>query len=107
MAKNSRGNDARQNLPDNLDNRHGFFVWRHPLTGSELPLGYITRREAIRQAREANHYLAALTPSPYPNHMRSPPLANGSPNTSNVSNSAAWRPIPCVPAAHRAKRYTR
>ncbi|WP_447722933.1 tyrosine-type recombinase/integrase [Edwardsiella tarda] len=75
MAKNSRGNDARQNLPDNLDNRHGFFVWHHPLTGSELPLGYITRREAIRQTREANHYLATITPSPLPNPHEIPTVS--------------------------------
>ncbi|QKJ87467.1 Phage integrase [Paramixta manurensis] len=47
------------NLPRNLTYRKArrSFFWRNPLTGKEIALGQISRRDAVAQAIEANHYL--------------------------------------------------
>ncbi|MEB8638613.1 phage integrase Arm DNA-binding domain-containing protein [Cronobacter muytjensii] len=47
------------NLPRNLTYRKGrkSYYWRNPVTGRELSLGAVSRREAIAQAIEANHYI--------------------------------------------------
>ncbi|ULH13092.1 phage integrase Arm DNA-binding domain-containing protein [Serratia marcescens] len=47
------------NLPKNLTYRKGSksFAWRNPVTKEEIPLGQISRRDAITQAIEANHYI--------------------------------------------------
>ncbi|EKN3950793.1 integrase [Yersinia enterocolitica] len=47
------------NLPRNLTYRHRYksYYWRNPLTGKEIPLGQISRREAVSQSIEANNYV--------------------------------------------------
>ena len=47
------------NLPRNLTYRKGrqSYYWRNPVTGQEISLGRISRREAISQAIEANSYI--------------------------------------------------
>jgi integrase len=47
------------NLPKNLTYRKKYksYYWRNPLTGKEIALGLIARRDAIAQAIEANHYI--------------------------------------------------
>lgn len=47
------------NLPRNLTYRktRKTYAWRNPLDGREIPLGKISRREAVAQAIEANHYI--------------------------------------------------
>lgn len=46
------------NLPKNLTYRRSrkTFAWRNPLTDEEIQLGQISRRDAIAQAIEANHF---------------------------------------------------
>ncbi|ECF2034549.1 phage integrase central domain-containing protein, partial [Salmonella enterica subsp. enterica serovar Newport] len=48
------------NLPKNLTYRRSrkTFAWRNPLTNEEIQLGQISRRDAIAQAIEANHFIA-------------------------------------------------
>ncbi len=48
------------NLPKNLTYRRSrkTFAWRNPLTDEEIQLGQISRRDAIAQAIEANHFIA-------------------------------------------------
>lgn len=57
MAKRPGKYDA--NLPKNLTFRRvqQTFYWRNPLTGKELSLGKIARRDAISQAIEANNFI--------------------------------------------------
>lgn len=47
------------NLPKNLTYRRSSksFAWRNPATKVEIPLGQISRRDAIAQAIEANNYI--------------------------------------------------
>ena len=47
------------NLPKNLTYRKArkTYAWRNPIDGKEIPLGKISRRDAIAQAIEANHYI--------------------------------------------------
>lgn len=47
------------NLPKNLTYRKArkSYSWRNPVDGKEISLGKISRREAIAQAIEANHYI--------------------------------------------------
>jgi len=47
------------NLPRNLTFRKSrqSFYWRNPVTGQEISLGRVSRREAIAQALEANNYI--------------------------------------------------
>lgn len=47
------------NLPKNLTYRRNSksFAWRNPATKVEIPLGQISRRDAIAQAIEANNYI--------------------------------------------------
>lgn len=47
------------NLPRNLTYPHArkSFYWRNPITGEEITLGQITRRDAISQAIQANNYI--------------------------------------------------
>lgn len=47
------------NLPKNLTYREKYdsFYWRNPITGKEIPLGKIARRDAIAQTIEANNYI--------------------------------------------------
>ncbi|MEQ9886238.1 tyrosine-type recombinase/integrase [Pectobacterium zantedeschiae] len=56
MARTTRY-DA--NLPRNLTYRKKYksFYWRNPLTGKEISLGQIARRDAISQAIEANSFI--------------------------------------------------
>ncbi|PWC10498.1 tyrosine-type recombinase/integrase [Brenneria corticis] len=57
MAKRPEKYDA--NLPRNLTYRRSYksYYWRNPITGKEIPLGQIARRDAISQAIEANNYI--------------------------------------------------
>ncbi|CAI1873016.1 tyrosine-type recombinase/integrase [Serratia fonticola] len=57
MARRPANYDA--NLPRNLTYRKArkAFYWRNPVTGEEIGLGQIARRDAIAQAIEANHYI--------------------------------------------------
>ncbi|WP_323665547.1 tyrosine-type recombinase/integrase [Pectobacterium punjabense] len=57
MAKRPARYDA--NLPKNLTyrRREKSFYWRNPLTKKEFSLGRISRKDAIGQAIEANHYI--------------------------------------------------
>lgn len=57
MSKRPEHYDA--NLPRNLTFRKSkqIYSWRNPITGQELSLGRISRREAVAQAIEANNYL--------------------------------------------------
>ncbi|EHD21822.1 MULTISPECIES: tyrosine-type recombinase/integrase [Brenneria] len=57
MAKRPARYDA--NLPKNLTyrRREKSFYWRNPLTDQEFSLGRISRKDAIGQAIEANHYI--------------------------------------------------
>ncbi|SUG19754.1 phage integrase [Salmonella enterica subsp. arizonae] len=52
------------NLPKNLTYRRSrkTFAWRNPLTDEEIQLGQISRRDAIAQAIEANHFIAKTIP---------------------------------------------
>lgn len=47
------------NLPRNLTYRKSrlSYYWRNPVTGQEISLGRISRREAVAQAIEANNYI--------------------------------------------------
>ncbi|WP_338296533.1 phage integrase Arm DNA-binding domain-containing protein, partial [Escherichia coli] len=47
------------NLPRNLTyrRRDKAYYWRNPLTKEEFTLGKISRRDAVAQAIEANHYI--------------------------------------------------
>lgn len=47
------------NLPKNLTYRKGrkVYFWRNPITGKEISLGQLARRDAIAQAIEANNYI--------------------------------------------------
>ncbi|KNC11536.1 integrase [Pantoea sp. RIT-PI-b] len=57
MSKRPERYDA--NLPRNLTFRKSkqIYSWRNPVTGQELSLGRISRREAVAQAIEANNYI--------------------------------------------------
>ncbi|MDM3217653.1 phage integrase Arm DNA-binding domain-containing protein [Citrobacter sp. Cf084] len=57
MAKRPVRYDA--NLPRNLTyrKRDRLYGWRNPITGQELSLGRIDRKDAISQAIEANNYI--------------------------------------------------
>lgn len=57
MAKRPIRYDA--NLPRNLTyrKRDRLYSWRNPITGQELSLGRIDRKDAISQAIEANNYI--------------------------------------------------
>ncbi|UIW10301.1 integrase family protein [Flyfo siphovirus Tbat2_3] len=57
MAKRPIRYDA--NLPRNLTfrKRDKIYSWRNPITGQEISLGKLDRRDAISQAIEANNYL--------------------------------------------------
>ncbi|ELM3722647.1 tyrosine-type recombinase/integrase [Edwardsiella piscicida] len=61
MVQNNDDN-ATPKLPDNLYCKGGFFIWRNPLSGQEMPLGYIKKNEAVRQAQEANQYIDTQRP---------------------------------------------
>lgn len=47
------------NLPRNLTYRAKYksYYWRNPLTKKEIPLGQISRRDAVAQAIEANNFI--------------------------------------------------
>lgn len=57
MAKRPEKYDA--NLPRNLTYRkhRKIYAWRNPVTGKEISLGRISRRDAVAQAIEANLYI--------------------------------------------------
>lgn len=57
MAKRPVRYDA--NLPRNLTyrKRDRLYSWRNPMTGQEISLGRIDRKDAVAQAIEANNYL--------------------------------------------------
>ncbi len=57
MAKRPERYDA--NLPRNLTFRRAkhIYSWRNPITGQEVSLGRISRRDAVAQAIEANNYI--------------------------------------------------
>ncbi|HEN3601644.1 TPA: phage integrase Arm DNA-binding domain-containing protein, partial [Yersinia enterocolitica] len=57
MASRPKRYDA--NLPKNLTYRRArkSFYWRNPMTGEEITLGQIARRDAISQAIQANNYI--------------------------------------------------
>ncbi|CCJ83490.1 Phage integrase [Cronobacter dublinensis 1210] len=57
MAKRPVRYDA--NLPRNLTyrKRDRLFSWRNPMTGQEISLGRIDRKDAVAQAIEANNYI--------------------------------------------------
>jgi enterobacteria phage integrase len=43
--------------------RPGYFTWRNPDTGKDMPIGRVTLAQAKHEAREANDYLQAQKPS--------------------------------------------
>ena len=55
----SRTKKYDPNLPKNLTyrRRDKAYYWRNPLTKEEFTLGKISRRDAVAQAIEANHYI--------------------------------------------------
>lgn len=57
MAKRPIRYDA--NLPRNLTfrKRNKIYSWRNPITGQEISLGKVDRKDAVSQAIEANNYL--------------------------------------------------
>lgn len=57
MAKRPARYDA--NLPRNLTfrKRDRLFSWRNPVTGQEISLGRVARKDAVTQAIEANNYI--------------------------------------------------
>jgi len=55
---NKRRGKGRRDWPSHLHERAGYFSWRHPVTRKEYDLGR-DKREAFRQAIEANALLAA------------------------------------------------
>lgn len=57
MAKRPARYDA--NLPRNLTfrKRDRLYSWRNPVTGQEISLGRIDRKDAVAQALEANNYI--------------------------------------------------
>lgn len=57
MAKRPIRYDA--NLPRNLTfrKRDKIYSWRNPITGQEISLGKIDRKDAVSEAIEANNYL--------------------------------------------------
>ncbi|QHP80682.1 integrase [Pectobacterium odoriferum] len=57
MAKRPARYDT--NLPKNLTyrRREKSFYWRNPITNQEISLGRISRKDAIGQTIEANHYI--------------------------------------------------
>ncbi|HGM6897040.1 phage integrase Arm DNA-binding domain-containing protein [Serratia marcescens] len=57
MTRRKGGYDMK--LPRNLTYRRNCrsFYWRNPMTKKEISLGQISRRDAISQAIEANHYI--------------------------------------------------
>lgn len=57
MSKRREKYDS--NLPRNLTYRQSrkTYAWLNPLTGKEIPLGKISKRDAIAQAIEANNFL--------------------------------------------------
>ena len=57
MAKRPVRYDA--NLPRNLTyrKRDRLYSWRNPVTGQEISLGRIDRKDAVAQAIEANNYI--------------------------------------------------
>ena len=75
MAKRPESYDA--NLPRNLTYRRArkTYHWRNPHTGKEYSLGNVSRREAIAQAIEANHYLDRnYVPSALLNKLQARPV---------------------------------
>ncbi|ADC57657.1 lambda integrase [Klebsiella variicola At-22] len=57
MAKRPARYDA--NLPRNLTyrKRDRLYSWRNPITGQEISLGRVDRKDAVAQAIEANNYI--------------------------------------------------
>ncbi|TNV22863.1 integrase [Buttiauxella sp. B2] len=55
----SRRKNYDANLPRNLTYRAKYkaYYWRNPLTKKEIPLGQISRRDAVTQAIEANNFI--------------------------------------------------
>ena len=47
------------NLPRNLTfrKRDKLYSWRNPITGQEVSLGRVARKDAVAQAIEANNYI--------------------------------------------------
>lgn len=75
MIKRPESYDA--NLPRNLTYRRArkSYHWRNPHTGKEYSLGNVSRREAIAQAIEANHYLDRdYVPSALLNKLQARPV---------------------------------
>jgi len=57
MAKRPKKYDA--NFPKNLTYRPGrrAYYWRKSITGEEITIGVVARRDAVAQAIEANNYI--------------------------------------------------
>lgn len=98
MAQNN-DDSVTPKLPDNLYCKGGFFIWRNPLSGQEMPLGHIPKSEAVRQAQEANQYIAIQRP-----------IEEACPSVSQWMEEylrILGSPIPCAPGAHRSRPYKR
>ena len=71
MAKRPVRYDA--NLPRNLTyrKRDRLYSWRNPVTGQEISLGRIDRKDAVARAIEANNYIDQnYLPSSLGSHKR-------------------------------------
>jgi hypothetical protein len=54
----------RRDWPSGLrEPRPGYFYWRHPVTGKDMPIGRVSLAEAKQQANAANDYLLAQRPT--------------------------------------------
>lgn len=87
------------NLPKNLTYRKArkSYSWRNPVDGKEISLGKISRREAIAQAIEANHYIDKnYTPIALLEQLKGTneyTMGNCSIGTKLSCSDASWRPI--------------
>lgn len=54
----------RRDWPPGLrEPRPGYFYWRHPVTGKDMPIGRVSLAEAKQQANAANDYLLSQKPT--------------------------------------------
>ncbi|EMF4744620.1 TPA: phage integrase Arm DNA-binding domain-containing protein, partial [Yersinia enterocolitica] len=91
MASRPKRYDA--NLPKNLTYRRYYksYYWRNPLTGKEIPLGQIARRDAISQAIQANNYIESnFQPVALLERLQAPAPAPTPTTKAEVNTVARW-----------------
>lgn len=89
MASRPQRYDA--NLPRNLTYRRSrkSFYWRNPITGEEITLGQIARRDAISQAIQANNYIESnFQPVALLERLQAPSLTPAA--KAEVNTVASW-----------------